>query len=149
MGDCRKPLNQLKALWPISRPDEMALAGWDRPVGSPYHVRFVETGLASSLKRRARIVACLAGLRWHTVPAMRVTFHKLTEERLTTWEAVRGERTLVPGTSMALGRGGLPHDLVQMIVEGSVGIEHGFWGSVAAGATFESTGRKGRGQGDR
>ena len=43
---------------------------------------------------------------------------------------------------MALGRGGLPHDLIQMIVEGSVGIERGFWGSVAAGATFKSTGRK-------
>jgi len=43
---------------------------------------------------------------------------------------------------MALGRGGLPHDLVQMIVEASVGIDRGFWGSVAAGATFKSTGRK-------
>ncbi len=43
---------------------------------------------------------------------------------------------------MALGHGGLPHDLVQMIVEASLGIEHGFWGSVAAGATFKSTGRK-------
>jgi hypothetical protein len=43
---------------------------------------------------------------------------------------------------MALGRGGLPHDLVQMIVEASVGIDRGFWGSVAAGATFRSTGRK-------
>lgn len=43
---------------------------------------------------------------------------------------------------MALGRGGLPHDLVQMIVEGTLGIENGFWGSVAAGATFKSTGRK-------
>ena len=127
----------------------MALAGWDRPVGSPYHVRFVETGLASSLGRRARIVACLAGLRWHTVPAMRVTFHKLTEERLTTLGG--GPRRADPGSwdVDGPGRGGLPHDLVQMIVEGSVGIEHGFWGSVAAGATFESTGRKGRGQGDR
>jgi hypothetical protein len=43
---------------------------------------------------------------------------------------------------MALGRGGLPHDLVQMIVEASLGIDRGFWGSVAAGATFKSTGRK-------
>jgi hypothetical protein len=43
---------------------------------------------------------------------------------------------------MALGRGGLPHDLVQMIVEASVGMDQGFWGSVAAGATFKSIGRK-------
>ena len=43
---------------------------------------------------------------------------------------------------MALGRGELPHDLVQMIVEAAVGIEQGFWGSVASGATFKSTGRK-------
>ena len=43
---------------------------------------------------------------------------------------------------MALGRGGLPHDLVQMVVEGTLGIEDGFWASMAAGATFKSTGRK-------
>jgi len=71
-----------------------------------------------------------------------VTFKKLIEDRVTTWEAVRGRRTRVPGTTMALGRGGLPHDLVQMIVEGVLGIKNGFWGSVAAGATFKSTGRK-------
>lgn len=43
---------------------------------------------------------------------------------------------------MALGRGGLPHDLVQMIVESTLEIHDGFWGSVSAGATFKSTGRK-------
>lgn len=48
----------------------------------------------------------------------------------------------MPGTPMALGRGGLPHDLVQMVVEGTLHIDDGFWGSVAAGATFRSTGRK-------
>jgi hypothetical protein len=73
---------------------------------------------------------------------VRVTFRKLIEDRVSTWDAVRGRRTLVPGTTMALGRGGLPHDLVQMVVEASVGIDRGFWGSVAAGATFKSTGRK-------
>jgi hypothetical protein len=73
---------------------------------------------------------------------VRVTFRKLLEERVTTWEAVRGRRTHIPGTTMALGRGGLPHDLVQMIVEASVGSDRGFWGSVASGATFKSTGRK-------
>ena len=73
---------------------------------------------------------------------MRVTFRKMIEERVSTWDAVRGRRVHVPGTTMALGRGGPPHDLVQMIVEASVGIDRGFWGSVAAGATFKSTGRK-------
>ncbi len=29
-----------------------------------------------------------------------------------------------------------------MIVEASLGLDRGFWGSVAAGATFKSTGRK-------
>jgi hypothetical protein len=71
-----------------------------------------------------------------------VTFIKLVERRLSTWEALRGKRTRVPGTAMAIGRGGLPHDLVQMIAEAILGLENGFWGSVASGATFKSTGRK-------
>jgi hypothetical protein len=58
-------------------------------------------------------------------------------ERVTTWVAVRGKRTRVPGSTMALGRGGMPHDLIQMIVEGVAGLDRGFWGSVAAGATFK------------
>jgi len=62
-------------------------------------------------------------------PVVLVTFRKLVEERVTTWDAVRGERTRIPGTTMALGRGGLPHDLAQMIVEASVGIDRGFWGT--------------------
>ncbi len=73
---------------------------------------------------------------------MEVTFYKMTEKRGTYWEAVRGKRTRVPGTTMALGRGGLPHDLTQLVVEAAAGIEDGFWGSVADGATFKSTGRK-------
>jgi hypothetical protein len=74
---------------------------------------------------------------------VQVTFHKLTEQRISTWEAVRGKRTRIPGSTMALGRPWLiPHDLEQMIVEGALGIDRGFWGSIAAGATFKSTGRK-------
>lgn len=73
---------------------------------------------------------------------VQVTFRKLIEQKVSTWDAVRAPRTRIPGTTMALGRGGLPHDLVQMIVEGSIGIDRGFWGSVASGATFRSTGRK-------
>ena len=73
---------------------------------------------------------------------MQVTFYKLTERRVSYWEAVRGKRTRVPGSMMALGRGGMPHDLLQLIVEASLGLDRGFWGSVASGATFRSTGRK-------
>lgn len=73
---------------------------------------------------------------------MEVTFRKLLEQRLSTWDAVRGERTRIPGTTMALGRGGIPHDLIQLVIEGTLGLDRGFWGSLAAGATFKSTGRK-------
>lgn len=73
---------------------------------------------------------------------MKVTFTKLVDKRVTTWKAVRGKRTVVPGSTMALGRGGMPHDLEQLVVEAVVGLEHGFWGSVAEGATFRSIGRK-------
>jgi hypothetical protein len=73
---------------------------------------------------------------------VRVAFYKLTEQRVSYWEAVRGKRTLVPGSAMALGRGDTPHDLVQLVVEATLGIDRGFWGSVALGATFRSTGRK-------
>lgn len=73
---------------------------------------------------------------------MRVTFTKSVEQRRSIWEAVRGKRSRVPGTAMALGRGDLPHDLSQMVVEGTLGLEFGFWGCVAVGATFKSMGRK-------
>jgi hypothetical protein len=36
----------------------------------------------------------------------------------------------------------MPHDLEQLVFEATVGLEHGFWGSVAQGATFRSLGRK-------
>jgi hypothetical protein len=71
-----------------------------------------------------------------------VTFRKLIEQRCSYWVAVRGKRTVVPGTAMALGRGDMPHDLTQLVVEAGMGLQYGFWGCVAAGATFKSTGRK-------
>ncbi len=43
---------------------------------------------------------------------------------------------------MGPGRGGMPHDLTQLVVEATAGIEHGFWGCFADGATFRSTGRR-------
>lgn len=42
---------------------------------------------------------------------------------------------------MAAG-GDLPHDLHTFVIEAALGIEHGFWGCVAAGATFRTLGRK-------
>jgi hypothetical protein len=57
------------------------------------------------------------------------------------WEALRGKRTRVPGTVMAVGVD-LPHDLAQYVIEASTGYDMGFWGLVAKGATFKSTGRK-------
>lgn len=42
---------------------------------------------------------------------------------------------------MAVGQG-LPHDLAQYVIEAATGYVHGFWGLVAQGATFKSTGRR-------
>jgi hypothetical protein len=36
----------------------------------------------------------------------------------------------------------IPHDLAQFDIEASTGYQHGFWGLVAQGATFKSTGRR-------
>jgi hypothetical protein len=57
------------------------------------------------------------------------------------WDAVRGKRTHVPGTSMAVGRD-IPHDLAQYVIEAAAGYGNGFWDLVARGATFKSTGRR-------
>jgi hypothetical protein len=35
----------------------------------------------------------------------------------------------------------LPHDLYTFVIERELGIAHGFWGCVADGATFRTTGR--------
>ena len=70
---------------------------------------------------------------------MRVTFHK--RGRGCGWTALRPPRTVVPGPTMAAG-GDLPHDLYTFVIEDALGIEHGFWGCVAAGATFKTLGRK-------
>jgi hypothetical protein len=42
---------------------------------------------------------------------------------------------------MAAG-GDLPHDLYTFVIENALDIEHGFWGCIAAGATFKTLGRK-------
>ena len=65
---------------------------------------------------------------------VQVTFVKPSEKhRLCAWTAIRGRRTVVPGTVMAAGAG-LPHDLAQYVVEATFGVATGFWGLVARGA---------------
>lgn len=36
----------------------------------------------------------------------------------------------------------LPHDLYTFVIEDALGLDRGFWGCVAAGATFKTLGRK-------
>jgi len=61
--------------------------------------------------------------------------------RLCRWDAVRGKRTRIPGPAMAVGLD-LPHDLAQYVVEAATSYPNGFWGLLARGATFKSTGRR-------
>lgn len=70
---------------------------------------------------------------------MVVTFGR--QGRTCGWTALRPPRSVVPGPSMASGAD-LPHDLATFVIEEALGIERGFWGCVAAGATFRSLGRK-------
>ncbi|MFN8050672.1 MAG: hypothetical protein U0Q22_04510 [Acidimicrobiales bacterium] len=70
---------------------------------------------------------------------MAVTFHR--RGRTCSWTAVRPPRTVVPGPAMAAG-GDLPHDLYTFVIEHALGLEFGFWGCVAAGATFKTLGRR-------
>lgn len=73
---------------------------------------------------------------------MQVEFFKPSEKhRLCAWTAIRGKRTVVPGSVMAAGAG-LPHDLGQYVVEAATGFRLGFWGLLEQGATFKSTGRR-------
>ena len=77
----------------------------------------------------------------HTVDGVRVMFSRHREKGLCSWEALIGKRTRVPGTTMAAGAG-LPHDLAQYVIEAASACDDGFWGCVAKGATFKSTGRR-------
>ncbi len=72
---------------------------------------------------------------------MKVTFTKGKYGRTCSWMALRPPRTRVPGATMAAGAD-VPHDLATFVIEAALGIEHGFWGCVADGATFASLGRK-------
>lgn len=70
---------------------------------------------------------------------MVVTFRR--QGRGCSWIALRPPRTIVPGPTMAAGAD-LPHDLYTFVIEDGLGIEYGFWGCVADGATFKTLGRK-------
>jgi len=72
---------------------------------------------------------------------MEVRFAKGAKGRTCGWVALRPPRTKVPGPTMAAG-GDVPHDLATFVVEQALGIERGFWGCVAEGATFRSLGCK-------
>lgn len=70
---------------------------------------------------------------------MTVVFRR--QGRGCSWTALRPPRTVIPGPTMAAG-GDLPHDLYTFVIEDALDLEFGFWGCVAAGATFRSLGRK-------
>lgn len=76
-----------------------------------------------------------------TLDGVEIAFTKGKGGRTCGWTALRPPRTRVPGPVMAAG-GDLPHDLFTYVIEGALGIEHGFWGCLADGATFRTTGRK-------
>jgi hypothetical protein len=68
---------------------------------------------------------------------MQIAFYKVDDGRLCAWVATPPKRKRFQGTTMASGRD-LPHDLAQFVVEETFGIQRGFWGLVAKGATFKS-----------
>ncbi len=68
---------------------------------------------------------------------MHVAFYKVDGGRLCAWLATPPRRETFQGTTMASGKD-LPHDLAQFVVEATLGVEHGFWGLLANGATFRS-----------
>jgi len=73
---------------------------------------------------------------------VRVTFYVHDErKRICGWDAWLTHRRRIPGALMGYGNG-LPHDLAQYVIEAATGYENGFWGLVARGATFKSTGRR-------
>jgi hypothetical protein len=72
---------------------------------------------------------------------MQIAFYKVDEGRLCAWRAHVPKRRPFEGTTMASGPT-LPHDLAQFVAESTLGLPHGFWGLLAAGATFESVRRR-------
>ena len=69
-------------------------------------------------------------------PRMTVVFHKSEGARSAWWEAWRPRGARTTGGHMPLGHGVIPHDLGHMATEAALGLEFGFWGLLARGATF-------------
>jgi hypothetical protein len=95
-------------------------------------------GSTPTTRERPALESCTT-----TLVTMRVEFYKsdVHGRPQSAWEATRGQRTRVPGTIMAAGKG-IPHDLAQYVIEAATGYPYGFWDLVAKGATFKSTGRR-------
>ena len=66
-----------------------------------------------------------------------MVFYKVDNGRLVGWWAKPRKRKAFQGSTMASGRD-LPHDLAHFVVESALGMELGFWGLLARGATFKS-----------
>ena len=67
---------------------------------------------------------------------MRLLVNRITERHYNTVITRRdGVRFLVAGIGLKFA---IPHDLAHLAVEGPLGLEHGFWGTVAMGGVFES-----------
>ena len=68
---------------------------------------------------------------------MTVVFHRMAERpSFSWWEAEPAGRRRFSGGHMPIGRGVIPHDLVHLATEAELGLEFGFWGLLARGATF-------------
>jgi hypothetical protein len=67
---------------------------------------------------------------------MQIVVHRLDRTRYrSVIDRDDGVRYLLDGAG---GKGRLPHDLVHYVVESELGLDNGFWGSVADGAVFPS-----------
>jgi hypothetical protein len=75
---------------------------------------------------------------------MKVMFSKSDDGRVCSWRAELPRHGRFQGSTMAArsGHTDLPHDLVQFVVEATLGLGEGFWNLVANGATFKSIGRR-------
>ena len=67
---------------------------------------------------------------------MRIVVHRLDRTRYrSVIDRDDGVRYLLDGAG---AKGRLPHDLVHYVVESELGLDRGFWGSIADGAVFPS-----------
>jgi len=77
--------------------------------------------MISPYSERASIISQTAGPGGGAVRAFWGTFYKVDEGRLCAWTATCPRRRPLQGTTMASGRGDLPHDLAQLVVESTLG----------------------------